>query len=69
MSQTMYNEAPTVGSRHTHTFYISNEAIENGMNMYDLHSIMVKTIKINQYLNEVKDVTTEIGNVHPPNHP
>ena len=39
------------------------------MNISNLHARMVKAVKINQEWNEVKDVTTEIGNVHHPTHP
>ena len=41
-------EAEPVGSRYTQTLSISNEAIETGMNMFNLHAIMVKSFKINQ---------------------
>ena len=39
------------------------------MHISSIHARMVKSVKINQEWNEVKDVTTEIGNVHPPTHP
>ena len=39
------------------------------MNISNILSIMVKSVMINQEWNEVKDVTTEIVNLHPPNHP
>ena len=37
--------------------------------MSNIHSRMVKSVKIYQQWNEVKDITTEIGNINPPNHP
>ena len=48
MSQKIEEEADPVGSRSTQTFSISNEGIETGMNMYNLHSRMVKAVNINQ---------------------
>ena len=36
------------------------------MNISNIHAIMVKSVKINQDWNEVKDFTTEIGNVDLP---
>ena len=48
MSQKMEEEAEPIGSSSTHTFSISNEAIESGMNMSNLHARMVKIVNINQ---------------------
>ena len=48
MYQTTEEEVDPVDSRSTKTLYISNEATETGMNMSNLHAIMVKTVKINQ---------------------
>ena len=48
MYQTTEEEVDPVDSRSTKTLYISNEATETGMNMYNLHSRMVKTVNINK---------------------
>ena len=44
----MNDEADLVGSRYTQTLSISNEAIENGINISNLHDIMVKAVKISK---------------------
>ena len=48
MSQTMEEEDAPVGSRSTQTFYISNEYIETGMKMSNIHAKIVKSVNINQ---------------------
>ena len=47
---------------------ISNESIETTMHMSNLRDIIVKSVDSNKELNEVKYVTTEIVNLHPPTH-
>ena len=69
MSKKTEEESDRVGSRYNQTLYISNESIETGMNMSNIHSIMLKSFKINQEWNEVKDVTNENLNVHTTTHP
>ena len=48
MSRTMEEEDDPVGSRSTQTFSISNESIETGMNMSNIHARMANVININQ---------------------
>ena len=48
MSLTMKEEAGPYGSRYTQTFFISNEDIETGINMYTIHYRIVKSVNINQ---------------------
>ena len=48
MSQTMKEEADPVGSRSNNNLSISNEAIETGMDVSNLHARTVKSVKINQ---------------------
>ena len=48
MSLTINEEAGPYGSRYTQTLFISNEAIETGINMYNIHYRIVKSVKINQ---------------------
>ena len=69
MYQTVKEEDDPVVSRSTKTLFISNEAIETGMNISNLHARILKEVKINQKWNKVKDVTTEVRNVHPTTQP
>ena len=46
--QTMNEEDDPVGSSCTNTLSTSNESIETGMNVSNIHDIMVKSVKINQ---------------------
>ena len=46
MYKTMKEEDDPVGSRSTQTLFISNEAIETGINMSNIHARMVKIFKI-----------------------
>ena len=42
----MKEDTDLVGSRFTQTLYISNEAIETGISMYNLRDIVTKSVKI-----------------------
>ena len=64
----MKEEADPFYSMYNQTFYISNESKETGINMSNLHYRTMKSVKINKYLHEVKDVKSEIVNTHPPTH-
>ena len=64
MSKMMKEYYEPVGSMSTQTLSISNKSIENGMNMFNIHAIIVKSVKINKEWYEVNDITTEIGNVY-----
>ena len=48
MYQTVKEEDDPVVSRSTKTLFISNEAIETGMNISNLHARILKEVKINQ---------------------
>ena len=48
MYQTMEEKDELFGSSSTHTLSISNEYIETGMNMSNIHAKIVKLVKINQ---------------------
>ena len=69
MYQTAKEEFNLVVSRSNQTLSISNKSIETGIEMSNIHDIMVKSVNIKQILIWVNDVTTEIGNIHPPTHP
>ena len=64
MSKMMKDYYEPVGSMSTQTLSISKKSIENGMNMFNIHDIIVKSVKINKEWYEVNDITTEIGNVY-----
>ena len=48
MPQTMEEEDEQLSIRSTQSFSISNESIETGMHMSNIHNIMVKAVNINQ---------------------
>ena len=48
MYKKMKEEDDPVGSRSTQTLFISNEAIETGISMSNIHARMVKEVKIDQ---------------------
>ena len=48
MSKMMKDYYEPVGSMSTQTLSISKKSIENGMNMFNIHAIIVKSVKINK---------------------